>query len=739
VFSAGCHSGYNLLDGEALPGVALELDWAQAFAQKQAILVAGTGYQYGDTDFLEYSERLYRNFARELRAGGDGTAVSVGEALVRAKVDYLATTPDIRGIHEKALLESTLFGLPMFGVTMPKGRGATTGGGGALTPTPVPDNVEAPTGLAVADLSVDAALIDRSVALENAPYDGTGGTTLASWLEGPDGVVTNPAEPAIPLDAVDVSSTDPTLVLRGVGFRGGDYEDRSSMTPLTGAATTELRGVHVPFLSPVFYPMRLGTPNYFGELAGSGGTNLLVTRVQHRADNVAQGTSTERRFDDLDVKLFYSKNVTAAALSDAPSIVAVDARTVGSNVVFTAQVVGDPAAGLHQVWVTWTAGPGSTGEGSWASLDLQQCVAPLPAVCGGLEDSRIWKASMPSLPNVEFVVQAANGLGLVAFDDNRGSYYRIVGEAAPAPVTTSLTIVSAPTSASFGQNVTVEAKFAAPGTAPHGRSIAISAGGSTRYGTTDVEGTVSLQMPVIAAAGTSRVTASYGGSTTELPSSAATSMTVVPAATILAEFPAFVTKTASTGTGVITTLSAQLDGKTQPLMQQSVTLQVTGPVTRTVSAITNYLGQASLPKDLPTGTYTVVASFAGDVTYAATSRSGSLAVAPFTGFFAPVNNPPLTNVAKIGSTIPVKFSLGGNRGQLIFAAGFPKAVPVACAVGAIPDTIEEYASSTGGLQYDATADRYTYPWRTTKSMKGCYTLEMRFVDGSTYSARFHFK
>ena len=121
VFSAGCHSGYNLVDGDAITGVSLPLDWAQAFAQKRSILDRRHGYQYGDTDFLEYSERLYRDFARELRAGAAGTAISVGEALVRAKVTYLATTPDIRGIHEKAILEATLFGLPMFGVTMPAG------------------------------------------------------------------------------------------------------------------------------------------------------------------------------------------------------------------------------------------------------------------------------------------------------------------------------------------------------------------------------------------------------------------------------------------------------------------------------------------------------------------------------------------------------------------------------------------------------------------------------------------
>ena len=34
VFSAGCHSGYNIVDADAIPDVTQPLDWAQAFAQK---------------------------------------------------------------------------------------------------------------------------------------------------------------------------------------------------------------------------------------------------------------------------------------------------------------------------------------------------------------------------------------------------------------------------------------------------------------------------------------------------------------------------------------------------------------------------------------------------------------------------------------------------------------------------------------------------------------------------------
>ena len=94
------------------------LDWAQAFARKGATLIAGTGYQYGDTDFLEYSERIYAEFAHQLRRGHRPGRRSA-RRWSRPSRSTCASTPDMRGIHEKALLEATLFGLPMLSVNMP--------------------------------------------------------------------------------------------------------------------------------------------------------------------------------------------------------------------------------------------------------------------------------------------------------------------------------------------------------------------------------------------------------------------------------------------------------------------------------------------------------------------------------------------------------------------------------------------------------------------------------------------
>ena len=173
-----------------------------------------------------------------------------------------------------------------------------------------------------------------------------------------------------------------------------------------------------------------------------------------------------------------------------------------------------------------------------------------------------------------------------------------------------------------------------------------------------------------------------------------------------------------------------------------MTYTLTGPGgTRTFSTITDYLGRATLPPTgLAAGTYAVSATFAGDATYTGSTRAGTLVVSAFTGFFSPVDNPPMVNVAKAGSAIPLKFSLGGNRGLAIFAPGFPRVVTTTCSTGDPTDEIETTVTAGGSsLSYDAAANRYQYTWKTQKGWVGCRRLELQLVDGSVHVANFRFK
>ncbi|HZC70356.1 MAG TPA: PxKF domain-containing protein [Jatrophihabitans sp.] len=113
----------------------------------------------------------------------------------------------------------------------------------------------------------------------------------------------------------------------------------------------------------------------------------------------------------------------------------------------------------------------------------------------------------------------------------------------------------------------------------------------------------------------------------------------------------------------------------------------------------------------------------------------------FSGFFQPVNNVPTVNVAKAGSAIPVKFSLGGNQGLNIFQAGAPQVVKVSCSSGVQTDLVETTITAGGSsLQYDWFTNQYIYVWKTTSSWAGsCVQFELGLNDGSTHRFFVQFK
>jgi uncharacterized membrane protein len=114
---------------------------------------------------------------------------------------------------------------------------------------------------------------------------------------------------------------------------------------------------------------------------------------------------------------------------------------------------------------------------------------------------------------------------------------------------------------------------------------------------------------------------------------------------------------------------------------------------------------------------------------------------PYSGFFAPVDNPSIVNTAKAGSAIPVKFSLGGDRTLDIFAGDGPQSTAsTACTSGAV-DAIEMYepTATTSGLKYDPTSSQYNYVWKTVSTWAGsCRKLAVTLKDGTSHEAYFKF-
>jgi hypothetical protein len=113
----------------------------------------------------------------------------------------------------------------------------------------------------------------------------------------------------------------------------------------------------------------------------------------------------------------------------------------------------------------------------------------------------------------------------------------------------------------------------------------------------------------------------------------------------------------------------------------------------------------------------------------------------FVGFFSPVDNPPVINLATAGRVVPVKFTLGGDQGLNIFASGYPSSRQIACETGATLDLIEEtIPASSSQLVYKPETGVYQYAWKAPISWRNtCRQLTVVLVDGTTHVAFFRFR
>lgn len=607
IYSAGCHSGYNVVDDHGIPNITLEPDWAQAFARKNATLIAGTGYQYGDTDVIEYSERLYLEFTRELRRGSG--PVSIGQALVRAKQKYLASTPQLKGIHQKAVLQTTIFGLPMLTVNMPGARlGSDADQSIVSGTTPFTTNPGKTLGLTYADVTLHPSLTQKHTTLNDLTNNSSIQTT---FFEGADGVVTNPTQPVLPLENENVSVNG--VVLRGVGFRGGSYSDLANIIPLTGAPATEIRGVHIPYPSQVFFPVRPWNINYFDALGGGGGTTrLLVTPAQFKSNDNDPLRGTWRTFDSMRLRLFYSGNAdvgssgNAPALSAAPSISNIQASSNGSHINFALHVVGNPAAGIQQVWVTYT---GVSGElaGQWKSLDLKQ----------NATDSTLWQGILdtPTPPqDIRFMAQAVNGVGLTSLSTNQGAFYTPDGFTVKPPTQSATQLnLHVASSGAYGNQLNLTATLTSGGKPVVNERVWFGLGSQRKSAITNAQGVAQGTVSLLGPPGSYDLQASFDGKPLLAPVSASTDFSVTKQNTNLHLDPPKGAVQYSDDSGLSATVR---DANNHALGQVSLAFVLNGTVDNASRlAITDLVSNATYGK-IPgrVGSYNVAVTFGKTVT-----------------------------------------------------------------------------------------------------------------------------
>ncbi len=155
--------------------------------------------------------------------------------------------------------------------------------------------------------------------------------------------------------------------------------------------------------------------------------------------------------------------------------------------------------------------------------------------------------------------------------------------------------------------------------------------------------------------------------------------------------------------------------------------QCTGPVASGRRVNTSTIGEKSFTVNARDG--------AGNTS---TTSAAYRVVWPLTGLQAPVDPPPVLNLVKRGSVVPIVFSLGGYRGTAVFANGSPASTRVTCNPRLRTDALEwTLKSSAPRLSY--ASGKYTYAWNTDPGWRGtCRQFVVRFADGQARTAVFGF-
>ncbi|MDW3212575.1 MAG: choice-of-anchor Q domain-containing protein [Ilumatobacteraceae bacterium] len=392
IFSMGCHSGLAVPDG--LIGED-NTDWAQQISGVGGIYIANTGFGYGDTETVAYTEQLMALFARYVTSPVlvDGASTTVGEAFKVAKNRFIADLAVLSVYDEKAMMESTFYGLPFYRTALPAA---------AAPPVPVNQPVINASGDPVVSYTItapnDRNQTDRGVYYSNPTPDGG------------ESIIVAPGRPIQPSSAVDVSVVDPAnpddLAQVAHGALIVDMVSNYALEPDPVIATPIFdeadQGPEPGIGEQTFpaVPVKLST---YESIVGTR-QQLVVATGRYRSD-----AQSQRLDSDIDVLVNYAP--VGETDFEEPTISNVTS-TVADGLLSVSLTATDASA-VDRVHVLVGENPGSATV-DWRGFDLSPAGA-----------SR-WTGSIAlaaSTTDVEFLVQAQDTVGNVGYATNKATNF----------------------------------------------------------------------------------------------------------------------------------------------------------------------------------------------------------------------------------------------------------------------------------------------------------------------------
>ncbi len=371
-YALGCHSGLNVPPNNPYQ----PLDIAQAMAQQKVVYIANTGYGWGYRTSVGLSEQLMLDFTEQMVYGQSTTA---GQALAAAKQEYYLNEGGFDYYGEKVMIESTLYGLPMYRYSTPTGtamqRQVQAQGQGA-TAVKSEQTTMLGDGLTVNTISYQfPALLAKNT--EDGVYYSFGGLT-----QGGDG------ETIQPKYTTDLSF--PQTKAHGVVFKGGIYTDVTSFNPVVDRAITETAAVAEPmFDKPGWYPSVTQRLNRLER-----GDKLVMSLGQFHSQS-----QVERVYDQLSFDIYYH---TTSTDWTPPTIKNMSSGLGTGNVIIS--IAAEDSSDIETVVIAYT-----DGNGIWSSASLAK-------------SGDKWSGTFPATTS-KFFIQVVDKAGNVAVRDDAGQYY----------------------------------------------------------------------------------------------------------------------------------------------------------------------------------------------------------------------------------------------------------------------------------------------------------------------------
>jgi hypothetical protein len=387
-FSMGCHSGYNVPDENATTGH--ELDFAQALARRGAWWIGNTGFGYGMDDAVSFTERVMALFAKELT-----TQSSIGKAFQSAKQRYLGSTPNgsFGTYDEKAMIEATLYGLPMYRISRPSARAQAPVA--AIQPL-VPAQATALSAVTVALTPAFYTMTVEAGSFYTVTVDGQIQTAGPSYEVQVDGQIqASPGRPVQPSAAVDLPVVS-GMAPHGTLFSSGHIARVANFDPVIARPVTDTALPEPAYAPSGWYPLKPFAVNLLGDTP-----RLVVVPTQYQGD---ENSGVEQLYQNMDLVIYYAD----AGQTDyvAPSIWEVDGLTFQG--VTTFKVLAQDDSGVERVVVTY-----SEDGLHWQSVDLTY---------NDLTDR--WEGVLGSVSSTaSYFIQAVDKTGNVSMSANKGFFF----------------------------------------------------------------------------------------------------------------------------------------------------------------------------------------------------------------------------------------------------------------------------------------------------------------------------